>query len=402
MAKRPRPAPRVQLTKGAAQGVLGGHPWVWTDGLAEGGDGLCAGDEVELLDVLGAVIARGLAEGVLRPGAPAVRVLTRDLRDPPVPKLLFRRIAAARRLRERLLPPETTGFRLLHGEGDQLPGLVVDRYATTLVVRPDTEAWRPYRRAIVEALRAEGGTGIRSIVARERNAGGPELLWGEEPPETDVFSEAGRRYLVRPGRGQKTGFFLDQRPNRTRVQEWTQPGDRVLNLFSYTGGFSVAAALGGAASVASVDLSTSILDDCRRQFELNGLDPSPHRFVAEDIFAWLPNWAKRESKGAFDLVICDPPALAKRKSDVNKARAAYRRLHEGLAPAVARGGLLLTASCTARLGPEDLLEDARAGLRAGGRGLSRVLGSWGAGLDHPVAPAFPQGNYLSCLLLALD
>ena len=394
-----RPGPGIRLDKRTAAAVAEGHPWVWADALESLPRPPRAGDEVVLLDALGGFLARGLAEGA--GGGIGVRVFSLDEREPGLRKLLFRRVAAARRLRERVVSPGTTAFRLLHGEGDALPGLVVDRYGPVLVVRPDSCAWDRHLPHVVEALRSEGGAGVESIVLRPKR-GEARTLHGAEPPEELVVQEEGRSYLVRPGRGQKTGFFCDQRLNRTAAQGLARPGDRALNLFSYTGGFSVALALGGAERVLSVDVSEPILADCRRQFGLNGLDPSPHGFEAHDIFEWLPAFARGADRPTFDVAVCDPPALSHGKAELPRARAAYRRLHQGLAGLLARGALLITCSCTSRLTADDLLADARAGLQQGGRRIGRVLATAGAGPDHPVPPAFPEGRYLACLTLLVE
>jgi len=389
---------RFTLRKSAAQAILAGHPWVLPDGFDGRPPTLKAGEEVVLLDSLGGFCARALADG-RRGWGPVVRILTTDERGPPLRKLLFRRLAAARRLRERVVQPGTTAFRLVHGEGDGLPGLVVDRYAGTLVVRPDSDAWARRTDVLVDALRSEAGPS--DAIVLKPKSGDAGTLWGEAP-EAVVVVEEGRKYRVRPGFGQKTGFFVDQRANRTDVQHLIRPGDRCLNLFSFTGGFTVAMAVGGASRVVSVDLSASILADCRAQFPLNGLDSAPHGFEAVDAFQWLPRLARQPSPPQFDLVVCDPPALAHKRDDLPAAREAYRRIHEALAPLVAPGGLLVTCSCTSRLGPEDLLEDARAGLRAGGRAVRSELRRSGAGPDHPVPAGFAEGRYLSVLTLALD
>jgi 23S rRNA (cytosine1962-C5)-methyltransferase len=357
------------------------------------------GQEVEVVDSIGAFIGRGLMDVGT---GPALRIFTRDERDPPLRKLLFRRVASALRLRQRLLAPSTDAYRLLHGEGDQLPGLVVDRYGPVLVIRPDGPLWDSRLDEVSEALRSEGGAGIQTILHKPRD-GELELLWGNEAKADLVVNEEGRRYLVRPGHGQKTGFFLDQRPTRDAVQRLVRAGDRCLNLFSFTGGFSVAMALAGASQVTSVDLSESIMKDCRAQFPLNGINADDHRFLTADIFDWLPQQAQGgKAQGYYDLIVCDPPAMARKRSQIERAREAYRRLHTGIAPLLGKDALLVTCSCTARLGPDELLEDARSGLRKEGRRVSRVVYSGGAGGDHPVAPGFTEGHYLSCLVLTVS
>jgi len=392
----------LTLDKRTARAVAAGHPWIYGDVVVAAGLRLAAGDEVDVVDSVGAPLGRGLADGpdVVKAGGPAVRMISRDPRDPDLRKLIFRRVAAARRLRERVLPPDTTGFRLVHGEADGLPGLVVDRYGPVVVVRPDGDLWRRHRKVVVEALRSEGGRGIEFGLLRRREDEPVSLFGSPDVPESLVIREASRRYWVRPGHGQKTGFFLDQRPNRSEVQRLVRDGDRVLNLFSFTGGFSVAAALGGASRVVSVDRSPSILADCRDQFKLNDVDPEPHAFVSTDLFRGFG--PELTEHAPFDLIVCDPPALSRRKADLPKARAAYRRLHREIAPLLAKEALLVTASCTARLTAADLLDDARAGLEEGGRRVTRELRRGGAGADHPVLPGFPRGRYLACLTLAID
>ncbi|HCP47301.1 MAG TPA: class I SAM-dependent rRNA methyltransferase [Deltaproteobacteria bacterium] len=396
MSKRTGGRTWVTVDKRAARSVRAGHPWIWPDAIS-GTTRLHEGAEIEVRDVQGSFLARALAEGPELGTGPALRIITRDARDPELGRLLFRRISAARRLRERCVAEETTGFRLVHGEADDLPGLVVDRYDTTLVVKLDTQAWEPHLSAVATALKTEGGRRTDHIIYRQDN--NVRNLFGERAPEQVTIREDGRDYLVRPGGGQKTGFFLDQRPNRNAVQDLTRPGDRALNLFSYTGGFSVALALGGAQEVVSVDASASILEDCEAQFPLNDLDSKQHRFLSRDLFRDLPRLAEEERSRPFQVIVCDPPALARRKADLDSARRAYRRLHKGLGPMLAKEGVLVTASCTARLGHVELLEDARAGLAESGRKVLRVLQRGEAGSDHPVSTAFPEGRYLSCLWL---
>ena len=388
----------IELDRRTEAAVRDGHPWIWPDVLEHAHRLPKAGEEVELVSALGLPLGRALADGTNRPGAPALRVLTLDPKAPPLGKLLLRRVARARDLRRRFLDPETTAYRLLNGEGDELPGLVVDRFGPVLVVRPDSGAWAARARDLTHALRTEGGGGIETIVLRDKD-GETRTLFGPDPPESLVVVEEGRRYRVRPGFGQKTGFFLDQRDNRSLVQRLAGPRDRALDLFCFTGGFTTALAVGGAAHVTSVDLAESILDDVRGQLELNGYPLDRHEGVAADIFKWLP---ARDRKERWDLVVCDPPALSHKKKDLPNARKAYQRIHAALAPVIAPGGLLVTASCTARLDADDLLEDAIAGLRRGGRRVTRELHRGGAGADHPVNPALPQLRYLSCLVLALD
>lgn len=383
--------PVLPLDKRTAAAVHRGHPWLWPDVLAAAPRALRAGDEVSLVDGAGATMGRALVDGG---GGPALRIWSRDPADPPLPRLLRERLRAARRLREAVVPERTDAFRLVHGEGDRLPGLVIDRYGHVLVLRLDGKLWDPHLQSVTEAIRDEGGQGWSTLVLAQRGGEARTLLG--EPVVDLIVSEQGRRFRVRPGHGQKTGFFLDQRPNRHHVEGIARGAKRALNLFSFTGGFSIALARGGAAHVRSVDLSESILEDCRAQFPLNGLDPSGHDFLATDAFRWLPT---RDDTAPYDLVVVDPPSLAHRQEDVKAARDASFRLHKALVRRLARPAIVVTASCTARLSPEEVLNDAIAGLRAGGRPADRVLREGGAGEDHPVVPGFPEGRYLHCATL---
>jgi len=270
-------------------------------------------------------------------------------------------------------------------------------------VRTYCAAWEPHLGALVAALRAQGGAGVGAIVRAAADAerdvpegaeeARPGTLWGRDPGRVEI-REGPRTYPVTPGRGQKTGFFLDQRPARDAAAGWARPGDRALNLFAFTGGFSVALALGGAREVTSVDVSRGALAAAEEAFVLSGLDPASHRFVAQDAFAFLEE-AVREGR-QWEVVVSDPPAFAHRNEQVPAARQAYGRLHRLLARIVAPSGLLVTASCTARFTESDLEDAARVGLAATRRDL-RVVWRGGAGPDHPVPAGFPEGRYLKVL-----
>lgn len=384
-----RPQPVVRLDRKSAAIVQRGHPWIWLDPSAPELKHHRPGDEVRLVDPMGTTVGRALFDGG---GGPSLRVISRDPEDPPLARLLRQRIRAARAVRAAVVPRGTDAFRLVHGEGDRLPGLVIDRYGEVCVVRPDGPLWAPHLEEVRQILLDEERPRCIWLAGRE---GPSTLLAGTEVREC-VVTEQGRRYLVRPGHGQKTGFFLDQRPNRDHVEALAPGVGRALNLFSFTGGFTVAMARGGATHVTSVDVAEAILEDCRAQLPLNDLDPAPHEFLAVDAFRWLPATARHEP---FDLVVCDPPSLAHRQADLKAARDASFRLHRALAARLARPAMVVTASCTSRLSAADHLSDAVGGLRAGGRPVDRVLREGGAGADHPIYPAWTEGRYLSCQTL---
>lgn len=301
---------------------------------------------------------------------------------------LRRRLQQAWDLRASLRDDEVTAFRLLYGEADGIPGVVVDYYDGHCVLVTYATSLDVLVSPIVEALIAEVGP---ASVLRRRGPGEVEVLAGRQPSREIVVAErAGMRLSVDVFSGQKTGLFLDHRENRHFVREHVRDKD-VLNLFSYTGGFSVAAALGGARSVTSVDSAGPANVACEENFRLNGLRKFPHRIVTQDAFEYLES-ALRDGR-RFDFVVCDPPSFARSRSQAKTAEKAYRRL-TALGLAVTRaGGWYAAASCTSQVGPEAFRRAiADAGRKA--RVRFQILHDVGQPIDHPVLAAHPEGRYL--------
>ncbi len=335
-----------------------------------------------MLDQRGKPVAFGLSDR----GDIVVRVLGRH--PLPLAELVPQRILAAQRWRERCVPADTDAYRLVNGAGDAMPGVVVDRYADCAVIRLYSEAWLPWLALLGDALRQLGWvrTVVRKLGVQRVDGGrGLELLHGPVPPEALVVREHGLRFLVRLERGQKTGLFLDQRENRHRVARWAR-GQELVNLFGYNGGFSVHAAAAGSARTVTVDQAPEALADARENFTLNGLDPDAHGFVQADAFRWRPD-------RQVGLVINDPPSLSHGARSDSAARVAYRDLNAHAGRMVARGGLLVTASCTARLREDRWLEAVRKGLGKAGGPWSQVFQAREPE-DHPVAAGHPEGHYL--------
>jgi 23S rRNA (cytosine1962-C5)-methyltransferase len=371
----------LQLTPDTVGPVRRGHPWVYTSGLAEPGALPEPGTPVKLLDGRGKPLAFGLADD----GPIAVRVLERHPED--LRALVARRVDDASALRPRVLPPETDAYRLINAAGDGLPGLVVDRYGPVAVVRVYGACWVPHLEAVVAAVASQPGiqTVLRRLgVRRVDGDEGIEQLHGPEMPEPLVVTEGGVRFLARPSTGQKTGLFLDQRDNRIQLAR-SAAGQTIVNLFGYTGGFSVHAAVRGAARVVTVDQSAPALQDAAENFRLNGLDPAAHGFETADVFHWQPD-------APVDIVISDPPSLTRSAKSDEPARGAYRDLAQRSAAMVRPGGLLATASCTARLSWERWEEAVREGMVKSGR-WSWLWRAAEPG-DHPVAMGHPEGRYL--------
>jgi len=384
--------PHLRLAKELERSLRAGHPWVYADALMPPPPGLATGAVVDVATRDGRFVGRGLYDA----GSPiAVRVATLDPAESLDGAFLRRRLASALAAREGAIDRATTDcFRWVNGEGDRLPGVVVDVYGPVAVVRFDGEAARVWRDGVVEALVALGAPlGLRHVYERSRGARG-EVLHGGEPPRPVVVREHGAVFRVDVHAGQKTGFFLDQRDNRALLGRWAR-GRTVANLFGYTGGFSVQCARGGASRVVTVDVARQALADARENFAANGLDPAAHDFDCVDAFEWLD--AAVAAGRTFDLVIVDPPSFAPSEKALKKALVAYRDLNASALRVVAPGGLFASASCSSHVAMEPFLEVLRDAAVVANRPL-RLLEVRGQPPDHPSLPAFPEGRYLKFVL----
>lgn len=390
----------LRLQKDLARHLRAGHPWVFRKALEKAPRGLAAGAIVDVTDE-GRFVARGYFDPH---SAISVRILTREQAEEIDPAFWRRRVARALALRAELVSG-TTGLRMVHGESDGLPGVVADRYDRFAVLKLYSAGLVPHRGAIVEALRAEAA-GLQGVFGRdeiprdddEEEGGAPagRVLWGAEPPERIEIDEHGMKLLVDVRRGQKTGHFLDQRENRRMVRDLARGRPEALNLFGYTGGFSVAAALGGSRHVVTVDVDEDAIRLARDNFRANGLDAADHAFAAEDAFEILARY-KREGR-RFDLVVCDPPAFAKSQRAVDAAVAGYASLNRAALAVVTPGGLLVTASCSARVSVEQFTDAVKEAAFKSRVDL-QLVGETRQPADHPVALQFREGRYLKCLVL---
>ncbi|HZZ83652.1 MAG TPA: class I SAM-dependent rRNA methyltransferase [Anaeromyxobacteraceae bacterium] len=393
---------QLELQKDLSRHLRAGHPWVFRKAVQKAPAKLPAGAIVDVVEQ-GRFVARGYYDPH---SAISVRILTRDPAEPIDAAFWKRRVLRAAALRRELVHG-TTGFRLVHGESDGLPGVVADRYDRFVVLKLYSAGLTPHRPHIVEALRAaaaEGEAPLQGIYGRdeiphdeeqEDAAPAGKVLWGEEPPERVVIDEHGMFMLVDVRRGQKTGTFLDQRENRAMVKALAAGRREALNCFSYTGGFSVAAALGGAGHVVSVDVDKDAIALARDNFRANGLDPADHAFAAEDAFELLARY-KREGR-RFDLVVCDPPAFAKNQKAVEAALAGYASLNRAALSVLSPGGLLVTASCSARVSSEQFFDAVKeAAFKA--RIDLHLVEERRQPPDHPVSPQFREGRYLKCFV----
>jgi len=388
----------VRLKPGHVQPVWLGHPWVYAQGVERVEGGATAGDEVRVVDPRGNLLGRGFYS----PGsAIPVRLLVRDDTTHLDAAFFRRRIEQALALRASLgLPSDATnGFRVVNAEGDGLPGLIVDRYGDVLAVQLGTVGMKLREALVYEAL--SGLVGPRAIVDRtsvetakmEGFVAASGVVRGADVAALE-FTERGLVFRVPLELSQKTGFYFDQRSLRARVEQLAH-GRRVLDAYSFIGAFAIAAARGGATEVVAVDESALAVEVGAECAAANGVG-NRVKFAKEDA-----RRALAEAKGSFDLVVADPPRLARTRGSRDQALVAYAKLAENACRATKPGGILVFCSCSAAV-------DLSALTRALATGATRanvratVLERWFQGADHLVPAAFGEGLYLKALIAHVD
>jgi 23S rRNA (cytosine1962-C5)-methyltransferase len=392
---------KLQVSNSAMASLHRGHPWLYAERIkAESHQGQ-PGDLAVVFDSKRRFVAVGLYDPL---SAIRMRAL-RTSKPGPVDRAFFaERIAAALARRLSLSQTATDGYRMIHGESDGMPGMAVDRYSETAVVKLYTHAWLPHLHDCLVILLEQQplsrivlrlSRGLKQDPQQLRGLADGQLVYGEPISETLTFLENGLRFEVDPVRGQKTGFFLDQRDNRARVEQLAA-GKRVLNVFSYNGGFSLAAARGGALEVTSLDQSGPALASAQRNFALNDKDPAiaaaRHLTIEGDAFNAMAALLKQGKQ--YDMVIIDPPAFAVRRAQVKEALASYGRLaHLGVS-LLAPGGDLVLASCSSPVSPEAFRQTMCDAATRAGRPLSQIAET-GHAIDHPLD--FAESRYLKCL-----
>ena len=380
-------ARQVILKNKEERRIVAGHPWAFSNEVRETKGTPAAGDVVEL------VAASGLSLGVglYNPHSLiAFRLLSTTIveidRD-----FFLARISAARDLRERLYPGETA-YRLVHGEGDFLTGLIIDRFNDQFAVQTFSLGMEQRLPVICEVLRelfspsciiARNESPLRAL---ENLPSERAVLYGE--PSSTLITERGLRYTVDLREGQKTGFYLDQKENRGVLERLSRGAD-VLDAFCNDGGFALSAARGGARSVLGIDISAEAVARARANAILNGVENVS--FDEGDVFDRLRGLA--ESGRKFDILVLDPPSFTRSRKNVQAAKKGYRTLHLAALPLIPRGGLLMTASCSHHILPEVFQEIVDDAARKEGRQL-QLLEWRGAGPDHPVLPSVPETRYL--------
>ncbi len=395
------PRLRLRVTATAETILRGGHPWLFADSIREQNRDGQPGELAVIFDRKDKFLAVGLFD----PESPLrVRVLHAGKPVNIGENWWHENFSKAIRWRKNLFDEHTNGFRWINGESDGWPGLVLDRYAETLALKIYTTAWLP-RLGEVTALIHELLQPAHLVLRLSRNiqetarekfrfADG-QILFGEKLAGGITFLETGIYFEADVLRGQKTGFFLDQRENRRRV-ETLADGRDVLNAFSFSGGFSLYAARGGAKSVTDLDISAHALESAKRNFALNKADANiascRHETIQTDAFAWL----EQNTAQKFDLVILDPPSLAKREAERAGAIQAYGKLAANGIRALRRDGILVAASCSAHVSATEFFEAVRQSARNSGRTFVEIE-TTGHPPDHPAT--FAEANYLKCIFL---
>ena len=391
---------RLRLTNTAETIVRGGHSWLFSDSIREQNRAGQTGELAVIYDRNDKFLAVGLfdSDSPIR-----VRVLHTGKPQTIDSAWWNARLEKTLALRRDLFDAQTNGFRLIHGESDGWPGLVLDKYDSTLVLKLYTAAWLPRLEEIlalfkekisVERMVLRLSRNIQPLAEKQFQRRDGQILFGDPPEGAVIFFENGIRFEADVLRGQKTGFFLDQRESRVEVEKLSG-GKRVLNTFSFSGGFSVYAARGGANSVTDLDISAHALESAKRNFALNqnfpGVAACRHETVQADAFAWV-----EKSSAKFDLIVLDPPSLAKRATEREGAVRAYERLNSLGINLLARDGILVAGSCSAHVSAPEFFDAVRRAALKSGRKFSELKTKLHPP-DHPAG--FKEAEYLKVIFL---
>ena len=392
--------PVVTLHNHKAEAVKRFHPWIFSGAIQRKDNNVHDNVLVEVQDGRGQFLALGYYSS----GSIAVRVLSFKPIE-SIEQLWLDKIQSAYNLRVSLgftESKETNVYRLFNAEGDGVPGLVIDFYNGTAVLQAHSMYVHKHRFFITEALQKVLGKSLKAVYdkseavleRKEKSTIAAQYLYGEKGA-TEV-TEHGNKFLIDWEAGQKTGFFIDQRENRKLLSQYSK-GRKVLNTFSYTGGFSVYAAKAGATLVHSVDSSVKAIELAVQNVELNNIAEGVHQAAAEDVFDFM----KRSPNNFYDVIVLDPPAFAKNQHSRHQAVQAYRRLNKAAFDKVKPGGFVFTFSCSQSVGPELFDGAVAAAAIESGRNI-RVVDHLNQPADHPQSIFHPEGLYLKGLVLSVE
>lgn len=388
---------RIELHVGKDRSIRNRHPWVFSGAIKSKKDSINEGALVEVFDHDG----NYLATGHFHHGTIMVRVISFEQRT--INQEFWNgKIKSAANLRKLLHLPsnnQTNAYRLIHGEGDGLPGLVIDIYGDTAVIQAHSEGMRQSLDVISIALQ-NADLQLKHIYNKssefsERPENNPNgAIYGDAAQ--GIIHENGRNFLVNWQEGQKTGFFLDQRDNRQLLANYAS-GKSVLNTFCYSGGFSIYALTAGAKQVTSIDSSKKAIDWTIQNVELNAPGTTNHQAICEDVSVFLKNMDSE----TYDVIILDPPAYAKHLSAVDRAVIGYRNINESAIKKIKKGGILFTFSCSQAIDKQLFRKTVFMAAAKTGRNV-RILHQLSQGADHPINLYHPEGEYLKGLVLEVD
>lgn len=391
--------PVITLRRGKEESLRRFHPWVFSGAIASAPENLEEGDIVEVRSSDGTP----LGVGHYQIGSIAVRMLSDEIIEINR-EYYFNRLNNALRLRKALglLRDDNNAFRLVHGEGDFLPGLIVDVYGQTAVVQAHSVGMHYARDIIAECLVSLPDASLKNVYYKSETtlpykaSLDPQNDYIIGSYDTDIAVENGLKFRVDWLKGQKTGFFVDQRDNRSLLRHFAR-GRHVLNMFCYTGGFSVYALSGGATLVHSVDSSAKAVSLTRDNVRLNFSDDTPHEAFAEDAFKYLAEM----KDGAYDLVVLDPPAFAKHRGAIKNALRGYQKLNARAMEKMPEGSILFTFSCSQAVSKEQFRLAVFSAAAQVGRRV-RILHQLTQPADHPINIYHPEGEYLKGLILYIE
>ncbi len=392
--------PVITLKRGKEDSLHRFHPWIFSGAVASKPDGLDEGDVVEVRSATDEL----LGVGHYQIGSIEVRMLEIG-KSRPIDRAFFaERLAAAFSMRRMLglIRPDNNAYRLVHGEGDFLPGLVIDVYGSTAVVQAHSPGMHFCRDMIAQVLTEIPGLNVGNVYYKSETTLpykarlDPQNAYIIGDYAGSVAVENGLNFNIDWLRGQKTGFFVDQRDNRSLLERYSR-NRRVLNMFCYTGGFSVYALRGGAQLVHSVDSSAKAIEITRANVELNFPGCDCHEAFALDAFKYLADI----KKGEYDLIVLDPPAFAKHRSALRNALIGYRRLNGRAFEQIAPGGILFTFSCSQAVSREQFRLAVFTAAAQSGRRV-RILHQLTQPADHPINIYHPEGEYLKGLILYVE
>lgn len=385
---------KVFLKKGREKSVKNFHPWIFSGAIERITGNFSAGDIVTVFSAEGNFLGRGF----VNPSS-QIRVRILSFQEETItPEFFIKRLKDAYDFRQQFIPNGTTAYRVVHGDGDYLSGLVIDKYAEVYVIQIFSKGMEKLRPFFTEWL--EEAFKAQIIVERSESlslseeglTGHKEVLKGTLP-DTLLIEENKIKFVVDVWEGQKTGFYLDQRDNRRRLAEWSA-GKSIVNCFSYSGGFSVSAALKGATTT-SLDISGQAIALARQNFMVNNLDPERHRFVVGSVFEFL-----RQDQEKFEVIILDPPAFMKKRSQLTSGARAYKEINRLAIKKLISNGILLSCSCSSHLSWDLFQKIIFSAAQESGRKV-QIIGRYGQPPDHPINIYHPEGEYLKSFLLRI-